>query len=149
MKSDKIVFEDARLCREPRPDDGVSPVELKRRRLQSRAKAKPNHRALQYPKAAGRAIDLALATECCAEPLDCLSLYQVELGSGGAVLNVTLFAENRDEADLATLAPLVQAMSGRLRSAVAATIQRSRTPELRLHLLPGGRKIRLLDRPEA
>ena len=126
------------LCNEARADDGLSPVELQRLRRSERTREKPNHRALQYAKAAARALDLALAAECCTEPLDCLSLHHVEQGSGGAVLNVTLLAEGRCDAELAELEPLVQAMAGRLRAAVASAINRRRTPSLRLHLLPGG-----------
>lgn len=136
MKAGKNVPKLTDLCRESRPEDGLSPLEWKRSQASHHHHAKPNHRALQYAKAAGRAIELALSAECCEEPLDALSFHSVTLGSGGAVLHVTLTVEEATEEKLLALQPLVQAMAGRLRSVVADAIRRSRTPEVRIHLAP-------------
>ena len=136
MKARKYLPPHAELCRESRPEDGLSPLEWKRYKALQNSKSKPNHRALQYAKAAGRAVELAWATEGCAEPWEAVSFQSVTLGSGGAVLHVTLAVAEATEEKLDALRPLVQAMAGRLRSAVAGAIQRCRTPEVHIHLVP-------------
>jgi ribosome-binding factor A len=127
----------AQLCREPRIDDGLTPDELKRQRRAERNQNKPNHRQQQYAKAAGRTIDVALATECAHPPLDCLTLHQVAMDPGGSILHVTLLAQSCTQAETDALNPIAQPMIGRLRSILAASIRRRRTPHVRLHLLPG------------
>lgn len=121
------------LCGELHDDDGVDPREFFR---PIRKRDKASRKSQQLCRQVQKTLDLVFSGETHDELLAALRIVSVTSSADSCALVVTLVADilteqfNRDEIE-ARLA----AMSGRLRSEVAATITRKRTPLLVFHLL--------------
>ncbi len=91
-------------------------------------------------------LDLVLAGELDDPTLDGLWVVEVQPEPGGAALLVTVAAP--DDAELAPIRAGLDAARGRLRSEVAAAINRKKTPHLRFAVIPE-RALRLPANPSS
>jgi hypothetical protein len=99
-----------------------------------RRSRKTNHHSEQYGKAAGRAVEAALGMLVDDEALSGLHVQEARLE--GAVLEVLLEAPPMSWDALVALEQHVQSYAPWLRAALAADMQRKRTPHLRLRVVP-------------
>jgi hypothetical protein len=134
MKSKSHLAQSRMLCATPRTDDGLSSIEYakKHRKLPS---SPPRHRQQSYLKAASRALDEALLSLALHPDLSRLQLHELQLN--GAVLEAVLWAPEHSAADVPALEAELQLHAGYLRSVLAETVRRKRTPHLRLRVIPG------------
>ncbi|SFI49084.1 hypothetical protein [Planctomicrobium piriforme] len=130
------------LCDELRDDDGVDPREFfkpQRNRNQGHRKTKQLCRQVQ------RTLDLVLSGETGDDLLRGLKIVSITPGADASRLLVTVAAEGvNDPADLLEIETRLAANQSRLRSEVAASITRRKTPVLVFQVLradaglPGG-----------
>jgi ribosome-binding factor A len=118
------------LCSELRPEDGIPPHLLKRQQQRD------EHSPFQYCKAAHRAIEAGLSSDCGDVRLKSLSVHCVEPLPGGTKLLVIIAAPLTDQAAMRELEQALQKASGLLRSVLAAEIRRKRTPHLTFRVVP-------------
>ncbi len=128
------------LCAEIRPEDGLSPIALKKVQQQERLAEHPpsQARARQYCKAVHRALEAGLSSVCGDERIKDLSIHSVEPlheGSGSRLLVVVAIPAVDPQAMLA-LERTLQKAAGLLRSVIATEIQRKRTPHLTFRVVP-------------
>jgi len=134
MAHDKRHSERLRaLCGELHDDDGVDPREFFR---PNRQRDKARHKSQQLCRQVQRTLDLVLSGETRDELLGALRIVSVTSSEDSSALVVTVVADvPPDRFDRAQIEARLAAMSGWLRSEVAAAITRRRTPLLVFHLL--------------
>jgi ribosome-binding factor A len=124
MSSRKISFQDLRsACAEPGPDDGRDP-RLDRREGTGKV---PNRKALQLCAQVARTLASVLA-ECGDDVLRDMVVESVVPAPNAVRLLVTLSLT--DAAETAQAAQRLEHARGKLRSEVAAAVNRRRTPDL-------------------
>ena len=143
MKSphQKSTQEMKTLCAELRPEDGLSPLELKKQQQRQQLKDHPpsQARARQYCKAVHRALESGLSSAIGDERLKDLIIESVQpLHPGSSNLLVLVSAPGAEPATIRTLEQTLQKASGLLRSVIATEIQRKRTPHLTFRIIPQG-----------
>ncbi len=127
------------LCAELRPDDGLSPLALKKQHLREQLQQHPpsQARARQYCKAVHRALEAGLSGTIGDERLKDLIIQSVEpLHSGGSNLLVVIAAPPTGLTTMKALEQTLQKAAGILRSVIATEIQRKRTPHLTFRVVP-------------
>lgn len=123
------------LAAELHADDGVDPrTAFTRMTSDGQTNAR---KSLQLCKAAARALRAALACDCGDALLNELEVVAVETDGRAMHLRVTVqLAAATTDMDRGVAAQRLAALTGFLRSAVAAAINRRRAPELRFVVLP-------------
>lgn len=136
--TNKLVQEMKSLCAELRPEDGLSPVALRRIQREHRQVAAPPSRvrARQYCKAVHRSLEAGLAGVCGDERLKDLTIQSVEPVHSGASLLVVIAVPASDPRSMLALERTLQNAAGLLRSVVALEIRRKRTPHLTFRVVP-------------
>ena len=126
------------LCAEIRPDDGLSPIALKKQQHRQHLQEHPpsQARARQYCKAVQRALDGALASVCGDVRLKDLTIQSVEPLRTASNLLVIVGTASADRQTMLELEQALQKAAGLLRSVVATEIQRKRTPHLTFRVVP-------------
>ena len=126
------------LCAELRPDDGLSPVALKKAQLRRQMEEHPpsQARARQYCKAVYRSLEAGLSCACGDERLKDLTILSVEPLHTGSNLLVIVAVPPTDPRSMVELERALQNAAGLLRSVIATEIQRKRTPHLTFRVVP-------------
>jgi ribosome-binding factor A len=134
----KITGEMKSLCAELRPEDGLSPVALKKAQVRQQQVDHPpsEARARQYCKAVHRSLDAGLSSVCGDERLKDLTIQSVEPLHTGSRLLVILAVPTADPNTMLELERALQKAAGLLRSVIATEIQRKRTPHLTFRVVP-------------
>ncbi len=125
------------LCEELREDDGVDPRKFFK---SQRNRNSDSRKVRQLCRQVQRTLDLVLSGET-ADPTLCgLRVASVGPGADPSRLLITVVADVAPEAfDRALIEARLAAMAGRLRTEVASTISRRKTPALSFQVLgPGG-----------
>ncbi len=132
-----------RSCAELTEEDGVAPADLCRTRRRDRRR---DYKARQLCRQVAHTLDLALSGEFHDNLLQSLHVLEVCPTPDGGQLLVTLCADlPAGTASEAELLRRVDRVAGVLRSHVAASITRRRTPRLKFVVRPAPRA----DREEA
>ena len=127
------------LCAELRPEDGLTPLELKKQQQRQQLKDHPpsQARARQYCKAVHRALESGLSSAIGDERLKDVMIESVQpLHSGGSNLLVPVISPGMSPAEMPAMEQALQKASGLLRSVIATEIQRKRTPHLTFRVIP-------------
>ena len=128
------------LCAELRPEDGLSPVALKKQQLRQQLQDHPpsEARARQYCKAVHRSLEAGLSGVCGDERLKDLTIQSVEPlhAASGSNLLVIVAMPSTDASWMLELERTLQKAAGLLRSVIATEIQRKRTPHLTFRVVP-------------
>lgn len=120
-------------CDQLHDDDGVDPRNYVKR---SSRGSTENRKAKQLCRQVAEVLDLVLSGACRDEELQCLRVEHVVPAPDSSRLLVTVFADApREEFDREATMRLLQEQTGRLRSEVAASINRKRTPMLIFNVL--------------
>lgn len=112
-------------CDEIHPDDGVDPAVFFDRRSRSRS---VDRKARQLCGEAARIFNLLLASEGTNQSLEGAWVAEVQPAPDASRLQVTVAVDRHVDPDAALQA--LQHMKGAMRTALAQTLQRKRTPEL-------------------
>ncbi|MFN0126688.1 MAG: hypothetical protein ACKV19_08390 [Verrucomicrobiales bacterium] len=136
--SNKLVQEMKSLCAELRPEDGLSPVALRKVQMNRRRAAAPpsRARARQYCKAVHRSLEAGLTGVCGDDRLKDLTIQSVEPLHSGANLLVVVAVPRSDPRSMQALERTLQNAAGLLRSVIAMEIRRKRTPHLTFRVVP-------------
>lgn len=126
------------LCAELRPDDGLSPITLKKQELRQQLVEHPpsQARSRQYCKAVHRALESGLSSAIGDERLKDLTVQSVEPLHTGSNLLVLIAVPATDPGTMKTLEKSLQKAAGVLRSVIATEIHRKRTPHLTFRVVP-------------
>ena len=136
----KLMPEMKSLCAELRPEDGRSPVALKKAELRQQSAEHPpsQARARQYCKAVHRALEAGLSSVCGDDRLKDLTIQLVEPLHTGSNLLVIVAVPPIAPQSMLELERTLQKAAGLLRSVIATEIQRKRTPHLTFRVVPTG-----------
>lgn len=119
-------------CDQLHDDDCVDP----RQYFKRGSARKENRKAKQLCRQVAEVLDLVLSGACREEELQCLRVEQVVPAPDSSRLLVTLYADTAlDQFDREATMKLLHEQTGRLRSEVAASIHRKRTPMLVFNLI--------------
>lgn len=134
----KLVQEMKSLCAEIRPEDGLTPVAIKKAQLRQQLEEHPpsQARARQYCKAVQRALEAGLSGVCGDERLKDLTIQSVEPLHTGSNLLVIVAVPPTGPQSMLELERTLQKAAGLLRSVIATEIQRKRTPHLTFRVVP-------------
>ena len=134
----KLMQEMKSLCAELRPEDGRSPVALKKAELRQQSAEHPpsQARARQYCKAVHRALEAGLSSVCGDERLKDLTIQLVEPLHTGSNLLVIVAVPPIAQQSMLELERTLKKAAGLLRSVIATEIQRKRTPHLTFSVVP-------------
>lgn len=126
------------LCAEIHPEDGLSPVAIKKAQLRQQLEEHPpsQARARQYCKAVHRALEAGLSGVCGDARLKDLTVQAVEPLHTGSNLLVVVAVPPTDPQTMLELERTLQKAAGLLRSVIATEIQRKRTPHLTFRVVP-------------
>jgi len=134
----KLVQEMKSLCAELRPEDGLSPVAIKKAQLLQHLQEHPpsQARARQYCKAVHRSLEASLSGVCGDARLKDLTIQTVEPLHTGSNLLVVIAVPPTGQQSMLELERTLQKAAGLLRSVIATEIQRKRTPHLTFRVVP-------------
>ena len=133
MKSKKEDIHD--LCAELRPDDGVPPKVLAKRRRSIGSVKAGRHRLEQLCKQVRIALSEAIVCDCGDPVIQNLELLSVKPVTGSSVLEVILRSPEADLEALEEAERQLKGASGLLRAVVASAIHRKRVPQLRFRVV--------------
>ncbi len=115
------------LCGQMGPDDAVDPRKFFDRRSQGRS----NRKAHQLCRQVSHTLSYVLSGECDDDALRSLSVESVDPAPDSSRLLVTVAVLDKDDTTpTEVILSKLAAVSGKLRSEVAASINRRKTPEL-------------------
>jgi ribosome-binding factor A len=123
-------FDIASLCEEVHPEDGINPLFTKHKHHKNL-----NHKIKRYCRQIHHALDLVLLS-CSNELLSDIYIHTVEENLHNSTLTVLCgIASTATEQEIEEKYVVLNQLIGRFRREIARTINRKRTPDLKIQII--------------